>query len=185
LAKGYLNSQDLEFVAMLEAHARKRFRAPDKQVVDQTLHFLLRYLDRFYDACRSHPHAASLHCLMRWPDCPPAEWLRGAQEQAHARRLVQHVRDHWSPCYREAQLLTGSYLDEPVLLLPIVPVRPPAARALTALYELHRRGDADTRSRMALYLLMPFSAYQLDTVYGSSDNSVLMVAERGSATTRR
>jgi hypothetical protein len=166
-AKLHLRDEENVIIEKLETIARKRFLVNDERILDETLNFLLNYIDRFHREFRAHPYAYSSMPVTQKVDCSKDEWLCSEKEQAHIRGLIQHVKEKWLGTYRGAYLVSGYYLlDELVLMIEVDPGRLPTISDLTKLYFLHCDTQFQLMSPIHLYLLMPHTAFQINAEYG-------------------
>lgn len=164
LAKAFLSEKEKELVNRLESIARKRFVINDKEILDDTTKFLLKYLDHFHAELRSHPYTSPLKVIIQKVDCPKDEWLWGNRERTHIMRLVENIKAKWSDIVRGAYIIPGYYyIDEILLMIQVNLEQLPKAHQLTDFYFLHQNTNPALRSRIHLYLLLPNSAYQINS----------------------
>lgn len=157
-------AQDRDFLERLEESARLnhlRFRG---DLPSEALRLLLPALDAIHAELPSYP--AFEACAPFEIDAHPDELLRTEQAIEHGRRLVSHLKQHW-PGYRSASLAptVASFApDDLLLLIEVDPDRVPTYQQVRQLCAVHEAARAELRQRVALFLLLPSGACQLEFV---------------------
>ncbi|HEY1759325.1 MAG TPA: hypothetical protein VGG72_28395 [Bryobacteraceae bacterium] len=157
-------NQNRDFLSRLEESAKVghlRFRG---DIQEESLQLLLPVLDRLHADLRKLPSFAPLGEFQ--VDARAEELLRTPQAIAHARRLAQHLKQAW-PSYRGAYLAPSAAcfaMDDLLLLIEVDPAQLPDLAQLRTLCAFHEQSRARVPQRIALYLLLPSGACQLEFV---------------------
>jgi hypothetical protein len=156
--------RERDFLERLERSGKNNHLHFSGDIQQGSLRLLLPLLDRIHADLRALPSFAALGDFR--VDAQPEELLVTEQARAHARRLAGHLKRSW-PSYRAAYLAPSTAcfaMDELLLLIEIDPAQLPDLSQLRALCELHAETRAQVPQRVALYLLMPAGACQLEFV---------------------
>ena len=156
--------EDRDFLVRLARSAVKNHLRCEGDIQRDSLKLLLPVLNQIHAELRELPSFASAGAFE--VDAPPEEVLRSPQAVAHAQSLVEHVKHAW-PSYRAAYLAPSAAcfaMDELLLLIEADPARLPDLAQIRALCDLHARTRARVPQRVALYLLLPDGACQLEFV---------------------
>jgi hypothetical protein len=161
LALPDLEGDDRRLAEGLLLLARRRFRGRAPDPVEETKGLLLRRLDAIHARLDGHPLGRPVAPLAE-VDAPGREAAWTARDAAHVEALLECAR-RWSG-YRGAALVPAVWfnLDERLLLLGVEPGLLPSASELTALWRVHRSGDARAAGRVRPFLLLPNAGFQLD-----------------------
>ncbi len=153
-----------QFLERLEESARGghlRFRG---DIQGESLSALIPVLDRIHLALQDLPSFASIGPFEI--DAEPSELLRQPAAIEHARFLAAHAREQWKS-FRAAYLAPSAAcfaLDDLLLLIEIDSADPPSLQQLRELCDLHAARRARLSQRIALYLLLPGGALQLEFI---------------------
>ena len=162
-AKTHLPCEDLRLVEKLESIAKRRYIRKDNLVLDETLGFLLRYINSLHDIS-SYPKFKIPTRL----ECRKSEQLWNEKQYKHIEKVVDHITRRWKDNFRGA-ILTSSYcheLDGLLLLIVVSSQQLPNAKQLNELYDVHAGAEA-MRSPVYLYILFQNTAFQVDATYYS------------------
>jgi predicted nucleotidyltransferase len=157
-------NQDRDFLSRLEESAavgHLRFRG---DIQRESLKLLLPVLDRIHADLGGLPSFAPLGQFQ--VDAHADELLRTPQAIAHGRRLAEHAKQTW-PSFRGAYLAPSAAcfaMDDLLLLIEPDPLQLPEVAQLRALCALHEQSRAQVPQRIALCLLLPAGACQLEFV---------------------
>ncbi len=162
-ALGSAAPHDRLILERLARSARRHHRVYEGDIQNDSLQLLVPLLERAHAALATAPvfQPASQGLQI---DAAGAETLVSAAAREHARAIAAHARDSW-PGYRSASLLPSVACfapDDLLLLLEVDPGSLPHAREIQKLCRLHADARPSLPQRVALYLLLPHGAYQLD-----------------------
>ena len=165
--RSFLNRKERALLEKLEPMPRNCFRSPDEGIVEETMEFLLTYLDRFYDSFRTNAYCRQINNVSQKVDCSLKELFTNSGERIHIDRLLNYIKKEWSYSYVGAHLVSGSYfeIDELLLMVEVDPEKLPTEQELTALNLFHWSKGSQFRFRIHLYLLLPHAAFQIDADY--------------------
>ena len=166
LALAEASGRDLEFLQRLKRGAESRHLRFEGDIQDDTLQFLLRNLEGFHARLGQFPPFQPDAGVDMYVDAPADEVLWTTAAKDHALKLVDHVKREW-PSYRGAFLVPSiSFftMDDLMLLLEVDPAQPPRADQIRELCRLHAKARTNVPQRVALLLLLPQGAYQLEVV---------------------
>jgi hypothetical protein len=166
---------DRDFLARLADSARKNHLSFRGDVQAESLELLFPALDQI------HTRLIDLSCFRPvgefTVDADPEEVLRLPESVAYARGLIRQIAAHW-PAYRAAYLVPSAScfaMDDLLLLIELDPaVLLPGIHELREICAVHARSRAQSPQRIALYLLLPAGAVQLEFVNFTEMWRVLM-----------
>jgi predicted nucleotidyltransferase len=164
-----------DFLERLAESARKNHLSFRGDVQAESLDLLLAALDQI------HTRLIQLSCFRSvgefTVDADPEEVLRVPESIAYARGLIQQTAAHW-PAYRAAYLAPSAScfaMDDLLLFIELdAAAALPGFHQLREICEVHARGRAQLPQRIALYLLLPAGAVQLEFVNFTEMWRVLM-----------
>jgi hypothetical protein len=176
MAKPLLDENQKVFVERLEKICRNRFLAMDKDIVDDTKDFLLKYLDRTFGS-------SCIHSLERLPrihvirvDCSENDIFWTSNEQYYVKRLLRFIKKKWLFAYQGAYIVPCAhfYLDELLLTILVDVEHLPTKKELRELYQFHSKLPVEIGSRIHLFFLLKNVSFQIDTDYTNKPlNSIL------------
>jgi hypothetical protein len=156
---------DRDSLERLERSARKNHRAFPGDVQDESLRLLLPALNQIHSKLIKLPSFASVGEFT--VDADPEEVLRAPESIAYAQGLVHRLATHW-PAYRAAYLVPSAScfaMDSLLLLIELNSAATlPSIHELREICALHSRSRAESPQPIALYLLLPSGAVQLEFV---------------------
>jgi hypothetical protein len=153
-----------DFLTRLEETAAKNYIRFRGDVQEESLGCLLPALNQIHRELRDLRSFAQVGEFE--VDARPEEMLRSPQATAHARMLMEHARDAW-PGYQAAYLAPSAAcfaMDDLLLLIEVDLARLPNLSQLRAICNLHAHFRAQAPQRIALYLLLPDGACQLEFI---------------------
>jgi hypothetical protein len=159
------SGRDRDFLERLENSARKNHLTFLGDVQAESLRLLLPTLDRIHAALINRPSFQSVGGFT--VDADPEEVLRIPESIAYTRELIQRFATRW-PAYRAAYLVPSAScfaMDTLLLLIELNPAETlPGIDQLREMCVHHARSRAHSLQRIALYLLLPSGAVQLEFV---------------------
>ncbi len=157
--------RDRDSLEKLEHSARTNHLAFRGDVQDESLRLLLVALDQIHAKLLKHPAFASVGQFL--VDADPEEVLRAPESVDYARKLIHKLAAHWT-AYRAAFLVPSAScfaMDSLLLLIELNPgAELPTIHQLREICALHLRSRAESPQPIALYLLLPSGAVQLEFV---------------------
>jgi predicted nucleotidyltransferase len=165
LSRQHLRIEDIGFVGKLERIAKERFINSDEHILEETKNFLIPYLDRSYEQFGTHPFLNPLRDIRLKVDSPKDEYINTKTERTHIEHVIDHVKRGWPNSYRGAYLVPSVFfnVDDLLLMIEVDPEQLPTVRQLSALYFLHRDAQIQIRHRIRLFILLPNTAFQIDS----------------------
>jgi hypothetical protein len=166
--------EERDFLERLEKSAKHNHVHFSGDIQAESLRLLLPVLDQIHGDLRALPSFAAIGDFQ--VDAQPHELLLTEEARAHARRLAGHLQRSW-PSYRAAYLAPSNAcfaMDELLLLIEIDPTQLPDLLQVRALCDLHAQARGQLPQRIALYLLLPNGACQLEFVSFTEMWRVLM-----------
>ena len=157
--------RDRDSLERLEDSARKNHLSFQGDVQNESLQLLLPALDQIHSKLINLPSFASVGAFT--VDADPGEILRAPESVAYAKGLIQRLAAHW-PAYRAAYLAPSAScfaMDSLLLLIELNPAaRLPSIHELRELCSFHSRSRTESPQPIALYVLLPCGAVQLEFV---------------------
>jgi len=157
--------RDRDSLEKLEDSARTNHRVFQGDVQDESLRLLLPALDHIHSRLINLPSFRSVGEFT--VDADPEEILRPPESIAYARGLIQRLAANWL-AYRAAYLVPSAScfaMDNLLLLIELNPrAKFPGIHELRKICAVHARSRAESPQRIALYLLLPSGAVQLEFV---------------------
>ncbi|MGA3187563.1 MAG: hypothetical protein ABSF22_10690 [Bryobacteraceae bacterium] len=156
--------EERDFLERLEQSAEHNHLHFSGDIQQESLRLLLPLLDQIHAELRALPSFASVGDFQ--VDAQPDELLLTEAALTHAPRLAEYLKRSW-PSYRATYLAPSTAcfaMDELLLLIEIDPTQLPDISQLRSLCQLHAETRAQVPQRIALYLLLPNGACQLEFV---------------------
>jgi hypothetical protein len=156
-----------KIIECLERSADSRYLRYEGQDVRQdALELLLPLLESVHSKLPNSTAFRSMHGGRVSIDGAASEMMRTAAADEHIAQVIAYVRREWSG-YRAAFVtpcISFFYPDDLVLLIEVDPDRIPLAREIRELCRFHAGPASRLQQRVALFLLLPNGAYQLEIV---------------------
>ena len=171
MAKPLLNANEKLFVERLEKICRNRFLTKDKDIVDETKDFLLKYLYRTFEPSCFHSFEWSPRIPKTRVECSENDIFWTSHEQHHVKRLVRFLKENWLSTYQGAYIVpcANFYLNELLLTILVDVEHLPTKKELRELCQFHSKMPIELSSRIHPYLLFTHISFQIDTNYGDTD----------------
>lgn len=164
-SRNLFEGDELNFIIKLEDISRKNYRSKEIDILDKTNSFLLNYLNRFFKESADHPYLKPLDKKSQKVLYSADEMLLSEADKEHIDKLVDFIKVKLEYTYRGSYLLSGIYfnLDELLLMINIDPENIPSVKDLSELNAFHKNAKDNVRSRIKLFILLPDSAFQINT----------------------
>jgi len=165
-ALSHAQGSEREFLMRLDASGRQNHLQFHGDIQNETLRFLLPLLERVHSKLPQTPAFEPLPIMALHVDASASEMLRTPAVDRHISDVVAQVKRQWSG-YRAAFLVPSlSCLnpDDLVLLIDTDPAQLPTVQSIRELCRFHLERSSGLPQRVALFLLLPEAAYQLDFV---------------------
>jgi hypothetical protein len=160
------SGQDQDLLHRLIASAANRHRSFDGDMQQETYEFLMRQLEEVHAGLGKNPSFQPMKLHGIHIDGSSSEMLVSSPARDYVQSIVALVKEDWVG-YRSTYLvpsLSFFYPDDLLLLLEVQPEKLPSVRQIRALCQYALDHAAALPQRVALYLLLPNAAYQLEIV---------------------
>jgi hypothetical protein len=164
LSNSYLSLEEQKYLERLNQVVQRRFRSRDDKFLEDTKVFIICYLNRFYKEFMNHSCARPLKTIPQQVDCAVHDAFLNEQTNAHLKKLVKFVKERWSDVYLGSYWVHSAYfnMDEILFMVKLEPTKVPSVDDLCAFYNYHCNAPSNLKSRIRIFLLYPYAAFQID-----------------------
>jgi len=155
-----------QLLVRLVASAAGRHRHFGGDIQEETFPFLISHLEKVHTLLGNNSSFGSVNVNGVHIDVAAAEMLVSSAARSYVEAVIARVKLEWAG-YRAAYLvpsLSFFYPDDLVLLLEVHPDKLPTVRQIRDLCRFALESSATRTQRVALFLLLPEAAYQLEIV---------------------
>lgn len=154
------------FLGRLTRSANRRHLSFEGDIQEETFRQLIALMEDTHARIAATPGFHAVEAFGMHIDGSADEMLRTEAADAHIAEVIAHVKREWKG-YRAAFLvpsLSFFYPDDLVLLLEVDGCELPSVRQIRNLRRFHAKRASGLPQRVALFLLLPNGAYQLEVV---------------------
>jgi hypothetical protein len=158
--------EEHNFIQRLIASAASRHLRFEGDIQEEAFHFLMPRLEALHRALSNNSTFQGIAVNGTHIDASANEMLISPRARGFVDEVIARVKQQWTG-YRAAYLvpsLSFFYPDDLVLLLEAHPDRLPTVRQIRDLCRFALDNPATRTQRVALFLLLPEAAYQLELV---------------------
>jgi hypothetical protein len=157
---------DRDLIERLIASSETRHRHFSGDIQQEAYEYLIQQMETIHAELPSNSSFQAVDLQGVHIDGSASEMMIASTARAFIDAVVERVKKHWTG-YRSAYLvpsLSFFYPDDLVLLLEVQPCQLPNVKQIRDLCDFALESAKSLNQRVALYLLLPHAAYQLEIV---------------------